>query len=340
MKAENKGVSNGELSRILSRMWKEAPSDVRKLYTETEAKGREQYKIRIAEWRRNEAGRKKLAKRKAGECGGENEEEENTLSRNIKEGTSQESIPFPIGVESNILKGSNAGENVDSSVNVSGLSQTSRLEANGALRGSGPLRLDSQQTVSASLNLNLEAYLQSTTSSLGVTGNLQTALRGNLLSAFQQHQRLAENPPRLFRPQGFPYAAFDHHVGGVTSQEALSVLGYGHQQMLSNPFIAQSGPLIGRAPLDMATALGLPLNTATSSLAGYDYLSLMQGQSLESILFQRALRAWPVQPSSIFSFPGHGSPTIPSGFLLTPDGIRNEETKTHRGGADRDKMEK
>lgn len=50
-KRDNKDASNAEISRILSKMWKEAPEEVRKIYQDEEATARAEYKIKIAEWR-------------------------------------------------------------------------------------------------------------------------------------------------------------------------------------------------------------------------------------------------------------------------------------------------
>ena len=52
-------ASNAEVSKMLAKMWREAPAPVKKQYTDAEAYEREQYKIRIAEWRVDNAKRKK-----------------------------------------------------------------------------------------------------------------------------------------------------------------------------------------------------------------------------------------------------------------------------------------
>lgn len=62
MKQENKDASNAEISKILSRMWKEAPEDLKKEYTDKEAKLREEYKVKIAEWRVEQEKNKKIEK--------------------------------------------------------------------------------------------------------------------------------------------------------------------------------------------------------------------------------------------------------------------------------------
>jgi hypothetical protein len=51
VKQENKQATNAEISGILSTMWKEAPDDLKKKYMDQEAKAREEYKKRMAEWR-------------------------------------------------------------------------------------------------------------------------------------------------------------------------------------------------------------------------------------------------------------------------------------------------
>ena len=54
VKAENPDASNAELSKILSRKWKEAPEDVKKTYVDEEAELRQKYHEAMAEWRRKE----------------------------------------------------------------------------------------------------------------------------------------------------------------------------------------------------------------------------------------------------------------------------------------------
>jgi hypothetical protein len=58
-KKVHKEASNADISRILSKMWKEAPEEVRKKYCEDEAQERGRYKLRIADWRENNQSTKK-----------------------------------------------------------------------------------------------------------------------------------------------------------------------------------------------------------------------------------------------------------------------------------------
>lgn len=52
-------ATNADISRILSKMWKEAPEEVRNKYCEDEAQERGRYKLRIANWRENNQSTKK-----------------------------------------------------------------------------------------------------------------------------------------------------------------------------------------------------------------------------------------------------------------------------------------
>ena len=54
VKADNPDATNAELSKILSKMWKEAPEDVRSNYVKQEADLRQQYHVSMAVWRRKE----------------------------------------------------------------------------------------------------------------------------------------------------------------------------------------------------------------------------------------------------------------------------------------------
>ena len=54
VKASNPDASNAELSKILSKMWKEAPEGVRKTYVDEEAGLRQQYHASMSEWRKKE----------------------------------------------------------------------------------------------------------------------------------------------------------------------------------------------------------------------------------------------------------------------------------------------
>jgi hypothetical protein len=66
VKEKNPGLGNSERSRVLAKMWKEAPEDDRKKYIDKEYKLRQTYKTAIAEWRRNSEG-EMLAARKGRE---------------------------------------------------------------------------------------------------------------------------------------------------------------------------------------------------------------------------------------------------------------------------------
>ncbi|KAL3910760.1 MAG: hypothetical protein SGILL_007566, partial [Bacillariaceae sp.] len=61
-KQENKEASNAEISKILSHMWKAAPDDLKKEYTDKEAIAREEYKKKIAAWRVEHEKNKKKEK--------------------------------------------------------------------------------------------------------------------------------------------------------------------------------------------------------------------------------------------------------------------------------------
>ena len=81
IKRSNPTATNADISKTLSKMWKEAPGTLRKKYLDEEAKLRNEYKIRIAEWRRKaaeeeDAQRKerediarKTAAKQANDCG-------------------------------------------------------------------------------------------------------------------------------------------------------------------------------------------------------------------------------------------------------------------------------
>jgi hypothetical protein len=52
IKNENPNATNAEISRILAKMWKEAPEDVKNVYLEEEAGRREEHAIAMEEWRK------------------------------------------------------------------------------------------------------------------------------------------------------------------------------------------------------------------------------------------------------------------------------------------------
>ena len=60
VKGENPDCSNGEISKILSGMWKEVPDDIRKNLKDEEKVRWDGYRIRMQEWRKNNDGRKKV----------------------------------------------------------------------------------------------------------------------------------------------------------------------------------------------------------------------------------------------------------------------------------------
>jgi HMG (high mobility group) box len=60
LKRENPEATNADLSKMLSKTWKEISDDVRKQYMEEEAGLRATYKIEVAKWRKKVAEEKKL----------------------------------------------------------------------------------------------------------------------------------------------------------------------------------------------------------------------------------------------------------------------------------------
>lgn len=59
MKQHNKQATNAEVSKILSNMWKEAPAELKKEYSDQEAIAREEYKKKMTEWRIEKEKQKK-----------------------------------------------------------------------------------------------------------------------------------------------------------------------------------------------------------------------------------------------------------------------------------------
>lgn len=57
-KRTHKSASNAEISRILAKMWSEAPADVKKHYIDSEASARAEYKKNVAVWRIEEEKKK------------------------------------------------------------------------------------------------------------------------------------------------------------------------------------------------------------------------------------------------------------------------------------------
>lgn len=51
----NPNLGNAEISRVLSRMWKEAPDHIRKKYREREAEERANFKMRMTEWKKGKS---------------------------------------------------------------------------------------------------------------------------------------------------------------------------------------------------------------------------------------------------------------------------------------------
>jgi len=64
VKNQNPNATNGEISRLLSKMWNEAPEEIRRKYLDQEAKERAVYTEKMKEWR---AKRKELEKQEAKE---------------------------------------------------------------------------------------------------------------------------------------------------------------------------------------------------------------------------------------------------------------------------------
>ena len=62
LKRENPGMKNTEISKLLGQAWKVAPEDVRKPHIEREHREREDYKRRIAKWRKERKEEENLKK--------------------------------------------------------------------------------------------------------------------------------------------------------------------------------------------------------------------------------------------------------------------------------------
>lgn len=60
LKRENPDATNADLSKMLSKTWKEIPDDIRKKYMDEEAILRATYKVDVAQWRKKVADEKKL----------------------------------------------------------------------------------------------------------------------------------------------------------------------------------------------------------------------------------------------------------------------------------------
>lgn len=52
VKDQNPSSTNGEISQILSRMWKDAPIEIRQRYLDEEARARKKHNLQMAEWRK------------------------------------------------------------------------------------------------------------------------------------------------------------------------------------------------------------------------------------------------------------------------------------------------
>ena len=64
LKKKNPSASNADLSKMLSKKWKEAPPESKQGYVENEARLRKKYKSDITTWRRKKAAENKSLRRK------------------------------------------------------------------------------------------------------------------------------------------------------------------------------------------------------------------------------------------------------------------------------------
>jgi hypothetical protein len=60
VKKENPEMGNGELSRLLATMWKEAPENIRKKYIDRELTERQAYNTVMATWKKNSQDEKRV----------------------------------------------------------------------------------------------------------------------------------------------------------------------------------------------------------------------------------------------------------------------------------------
>ena len=100
VKAQNPDCSNGEISKLLSQMWKEAPESVKKKYRDDEAQLWATYKVGVQEYRKKNDGRKKGAKTLEAvliAAGPKKKRGNKNLKRNIED--EEEEIPSSGGVD-------------------------------------------------------------------------------------------------------------------------------------------------------------------------------------------------------------------------------------------------
>jgi hypothetical protein len=94
IKAQNPGLKNTEISRVLGQMWKSAPQEERSPHIEHEKGEREKYKVQMAAWREKEEERKAQIREK-------NEEEIQNIASRPKVLYDERTEPIPFSIPSN-----------------------------------------------------------------------------------------------------------------------------------------------------------------------------------------------------------------------------------------------
>jgi len=289
VKNQNQNATNGEISRILSKMWKEASEEVRKMYLDSEAREREKYSEKMVEW-------KEKRKREAAE-NAERADESMCNKQHDFVGQSQGQSAAPIGMDQislmgggNTLTGMLASQSQGSNFQVGDIrlnqpsSSASRVQhpqssymvpPEGAFRmlqetssmlpqgvlGASLLQQAPQNT--ASLNQDLLTRLLSTIQAPHMP--TQNTNDGNLLqqvvlAALQQQQQPAV---RNFGNQAFGNGTLGQWMGGGT---------WGN----NNAFGQSSGENAGSAA--PAWSSSIQQSNADSS-GSFDLMSLLSRQS-------------------------------------------------------------
>lgn len=258
IKNENPTATNAEISRILAKMWKEAPEDVRNVYLEEEAGRREEHAIAMEKWRREN-------KKHQEQEGALAAEQARNIVHHVSVSADGSSSDDPLG-----KNGSNNLEN--QARNSDSVNESSTSNINHQIQDSYNMPGNFQQSQQLSFG----------TFAAGSTG-MQGSLQQPFLNSSQQQFQM--NPGSLQQPaqqQQIPENLF--------ASTAAALAAVNGDASAAAALLAATNPGLGSALLNtnllggLAQGISSLSNPGQASSNGQQGLSLPNGQSLSSLV--------------------------------------------------------
>lgn len=269
VKAQNPESSNGEISKLLSQMWKQAPEEEKKKFRDEEAALWETYRVVSLEWKKQNDGRKKAAKQA---------EAQNAKKKKKKKQKAEEEESPSFGSDFDVPIQSGGIGNFGGMDSLGGNPNEEEMMAASALRG-----------VRGGSNFGFGA------SSNGNFGNVGASIgSGGNAALFQQQQQMQQQLQQTQQRQQMQQLQQTQQQSGTGGGTGLGSL-FGNMNGM-NPFGGGSnngGGASAGFPSDIGNS---PANTRALLDLGYNPLQQLGGMmphslgNSQAMLMAQALR--------------------------------------------------